>query len=123
MVNFEKLVLFMVGGWYEVNFNDAFICRRVLDINWMGMKPKIGIPAWRRDKFVSKLVNAGYKVMIVKEIECYEDKQKRIAELKKQKKYTKYDNCTKREIREVKTQGTFCKLDQIGYQSRYLLVL
>lgn len=124
-VNYEKLILFEIGGWYEVNYHDAFICKKILDINWMGLKPKIGIPARRSfgDRFFTKLVDAGYKVVLVREIEGYDEKMERINKLKEEKKYTKFDGCTKRAICDIKTPATFCNLKTVQYQSRHLLVV
>ena len=52
-VNFDKILLFKLGSFYEIFFEDAFIAHRVLDLNWMGQKAKVGFP---EKKFTSTLI-------------------------------------------------------------------
>ena len=34
--NYDKVLLFKLGKFYELFFEDAIIGQRVLDLNWMG---------------------------------------------------------------------------------------
>ena len=63
--NYDKILLFKLGAFYEIFYNDAFTCQRVLDLNWMGQKAKVGFPEKRLEKYASELVEAGFKVAVV----------------------------------------------------------
>ena len=57
--NFDKVLLFKLGKFYEIFYDDAITCQRVLDLNWMGSPRRlhVGFPEKALDKYVSLLVN------------------------------------------------------------------
>lgn len=63
--NYDKILLFKLGSFYEIFYEDAFVCHRILDLNWMGKKPKVGFPEKRLEKYASILVENGLKVAVV----------------------------------------------------------
>ena len=67
--NNEKILFFKLGKFYEIFYNDALICHRLLDLNFMGGaksgKLHCGFPEAALDKYVVVLVNAGYKVAVI----------------------------------------------------------
>jgi DNA mismatch repair protein MSH6 len=67
----EKILFFKLGKFYEIFFIDAIICQRILDLNWMGGAKKlhIGFPEKVLDKYLSIMVNHGYKVAVIEQTE------------------------------------------------------
>lgn len=51
--------------------NDAIICQKILDLNWMGGAKKlhVGFPEKALDKYLVILVNYGYKVAVIEQTE------------------------------------------------------
>jgi len=51
--------------------NDAIICQKLLDLNWMGEDKKlhVGFPEKYLDKYLAQMVNSGYKVAVVEKTE------------------------------------------------------
>ena len=42
--NFDKIIFFKLGKFYELFYDDAYIGNKYLDLNWMGKKMyKIGL--------------------------------------------------------------------------------
>jgi len=65
--NFDKVLFFKLGKFYEMFFDDAIIGNRVLDLNWMGNDPKklhVGFPEKGLEEKAAKLVDIGFKVII-----------------------------------------------------------
>jgi DNA mismatch repair protein MutS len=72
----EALLLFRMGDFYETFLDDAETVSRVLDIRlttrgyYKGSKmPMCGVPYHSADKYVPKLVMAGYRVAIAEQLE------------------------------------------------------
>ena len=65
--NYEKIIFFKLGKFYEIFFQDAIICQKLLDLNWMGGAKKlhVGFPEKALDKYLPMMVNHGYKVAVV----------------------------------------------------------
>lgn len=60
--NYQKIVIFQLGKFYELFYNDAIIGHRVLDLNWMG-KPEnlhVGFMQSSKDRYAGLLVQGGY---------------------------------------------------------------
>ena len=70
-MHYDKIVCFQFGNFYETFFEDAIICHKHLDLNWMGAvkKLKIGFPEVSLTKNTKKLVDLGFKVCIVDQIQ------------------------------------------------------
>jgi DNA mismatch repair protein MSH6 len=67
-VNYDSIVLFKLGKFYEIFYEDAIICHRLLDLNWMQTNPQklhVGFPEKNREKFAKILVDNHYRVIVV----------------------------------------------------------
>ena len=60
--NYDKLLLFKLGKFYELFYEDAIIGNRHLDLNWMGSIKKyhVGFPERALNKYFRVLVNFKY---------------------------------------------------------------
>ncbi len=69
----EAILLFRMGDFYEMFYDDAELGARVLGITLTsrdgGKTPLAGIPHHALESYLSKLVTAGYKVAISEQIE------------------------------------------------------
>jgi len=70
----DCILFFRMGDFYETFFEDAKICSKVLDIvltsknkNSENPVPMAGIPYHSADKYITKLINNGYKVAIAEQ--------------------------------------------------------
>ena len=83
--NLEKILFFKLGKFYEIFYQDAIICNKILDLNWMGGAKKlhIGFPEKALDKFLSIMVTHGFKVAVIEQTETPRMLEKRHQELKR----------------------------------------
>lgn len=72
----DSLLLFRLGDFYELFFDDARIASRVLEIALTTRErgkedpiPMCGVPYHSVDAYIEKLLNAGYKVAIAEQME------------------------------------------------------
>ncbi|MCD6455030.1 MAG: DNA mismatch repair protein MutS [Candidatus Aminicenantes bacterium] len=72
----DSLLLFRLGDFYELFFEDAKIASRVLEIALTTRErgkedpiPMCGVPYHSVDAYIEKLLNAGYKVAIAEQLE------------------------------------------------------
>lgn len=71
--HFEKILLFKLGKFYEIFYDDAIICHKVLDLAWMctnfkkKLKVHVGFPEKTLEKYVTILVDHGYKIAVVEQ--------------------------------------------------------
>jgi len=70
----DCILFFRMGDFYETFFEDAKVCSKVLDIvltsknkNSENSVPMAGIPYHSADKYITKLINHGYKVAIAEQ--------------------------------------------------------
>ena len=63
--NYDKLILFKLGKFYEMFYYDALIGNRYLDLKWMGSKMHVGFPEKCLDKYSYEFVHLGLKLVIV----------------------------------------------------------
>lgn len=70
-MNYDKILLFKLGKFYEIFYDDAIICHKILDLQWMSSTKKlhVGFPEKCLEKNVGVLVNQGYKVAVVEQTE------------------------------------------------------
>eukprot|EP00210_Caulerpa_lentillifera_P006645 g6348.t1 len=120
--NFDSLILFKVGKFYEMYEMDAHIGVEVLNLKFMkGEQPHCGFPEAAYDKMSTTLAQAGYKVAVVEQTETQEQFEQRKAILKQQRKSPAKVVC--REKVAVLTKGTLT--ENLSYQkssdSSYLL--
>ena len=73
--NPDCILLFRVGDFYEVFFEDAKICASVLDLiitsknkNSENPIPMAGIPHHSIEKYIPRLIAKGYKVAIAEQM-------------------------------------------------------
>jgi DNA mismatch repair protein MSH6 len=55
--NYDKIFFFRLGKFYEIFYDDAIICNRLLDLHWMSPSKKLhtGFPEKKLDKYISLL--------------------------------------------------------------------
>lgn len=63
--NFDKVIFFKLGKFYELFYEDALIGNQLLDLKWMGTKMHVGFPERSLDRYTQELVKHGYKVVVV----------------------------------------------------------
>ena len=74
--NMDKILMYRLGDFYEMFFDDAVTASKVLDLVLTGRDcgleeraPMCGIPFHACDAYISKLVSRGYKVAICEQME------------------------------------------------------
>ena len=74
--NMDKILMYRLGDFYEMFFDDAVTASKVLDLVLTGRDcgleeraPMCGIPFHACDAYISKLVSKGYKVAICEQME------------------------------------------------------
>ncbi|EAR96989.1 MutS domain III protein (macronuclear) [Tetrahymena thermophila SB210] len=115
--NFDKILFFKLGKFYELFYEDALITHKELDLNWMGKKMHTGFPEKALDKMASKLISLGYKVAVAEQTETPEQMKQRLMREKSGPK------CVSRELVQVMTKGTYDQNNETDYQPRYLMSL
>ena len=106
--NFDKVLFFKLGKFYEMFFDDAIIGNQILDLNWMGNDPKklhVGFPEKALDYKAEKLVAAGFKIAVIEQTETPEQLKNRVKSGQKEEK------TIKRELCNVYTKGTYYKYE------------
>jgi DNA mismatch repair protein MutS len=76
----DALVFFRLGDFYELFFDDAYVASRVLEIALTGRDagvservPMCGVPYHAVDSYIQKLIDNGFKVAIVEQVEDPKD--------------------------------------------------
>ena len=71
----DAVLFYRLGDFYEMFFDDALICSRVLELTLTGKEcglenraPMCGIPYHAADSYIAKLIDAGYKVAICEQL-------------------------------------------------------
>jgi len=71
----DAILLYRLGDFYEMFFDDAEICSRVLDITLTGKScgleeraPMCGIPYHAAEPYIAKLIESGYSVAICEQL-------------------------------------------------------
>jgi DNA mismatch repair protein MutS len=72
----DSLIFFRLGDFYELFFNDALVASRVLEIALTGREagveervPMCGVPHHSASNYIQRLVDNGFKVAIVEQVE------------------------------------------------------
>ena len=107
--NFDKIIFFKLGKFYEFFYQDAIIAVKYLDLNFMGRKLRAGFPEQALDKFLKKLVDYGFKVAVVEQVETDNELKARV----KKEKPNKFERILKRDLISVHTKGTYVNLKYI----------
>lgn len=117
----DKVVLFKLGKFYELMYQDAIFCQKVLDLNWMGghRKTRVGFPERALERYAAIIVNCGRAVVVVEQTET----PQQLAELNKNVPGKK-PKAVGRAVTEVFTKSTFIdKSNSLGLETRWLLCL
>ncbi|CEM12621.1 unnamed protein product [Vitrella brassicaformis CCMP3155] len=118
--NFDKVLFFKMGRFYEIFYIDAFIAARVCGLQFMNdqSKPHCGFPEQALHRYASEMVEAGYKVSVIEQMETPKERDER-------NKATggKKDKVVDRQVCEVYTQGTLVHDDMLSPDAKYLLAL
>ena len=71
-LHYDKIVCFKLGKFYEIFYEDAILCHKYLDLNWMGSIKKlhVGFPEVSLAKYAKVLVDLGFKICVVEQIEA-----------------------------------------------------
>ena len=119
--NFEKVIFFKLGKFYELFDQDAVLGVQVLGLAFMGNKMHAGVPEASLDKYAERLVQMGYKVGIVEQTETERERKTRVSTgpSKAQEKVLK------RDMTRVLTKGTYISPleDAPKLNSNYLWVV
>ena len=98
----DCLLMYRMGDFYELFFDDAVIASKALDIalthrgTYMGKQvPMCGVPYHAFSSYMPKLVRQGFKVAICDQVESPEEARKR-----------GYKSVVKREVSRIITAGT-----------------
>lgn len=127
--HFDKVALFKVGKFYEIFYYDAFMAQRACGLKWMGAekKPHVGFPEMAKHEYAKRIVDAGYKCVVVEQVERVAETRERVAEGRKSdgKKEEKVGPaCVERDACEVYTQGTLVDPELLGTAgARYMVYL
>eukprot|EP00347_Sterkiella_histriomuscorum_P016833 403351679 len=126
--NFDKIIFFKLGKFYEIFDYDAEICNKLLDINFMNNQNRmhVGFPEKNKDKYAEVLVQNGLTVMVVEQM--LENKNqapnKVLNKNYHQNPYKKYEKeCVTRDICQIYSRGTFTDIERAQYDSKYVLAL
>ncbi|KAL8185154.1 UNVERIFIED_CONTAM: DNA mismatch repair protein msh6 [Gekko kuhli] len=121
--NFDCVIFYKVGKFYELYHMDAVVGVKELGLVFMkGTWAHSGFPEIAFDRFSSVLVQKGYKVVRVEQMETPEMMEARCKSLVHP---TKFDRVVRREICRIITKGTqtysILEGDFSEDQNRYLL--
>lgn len=122
--HFDKIALFKVGKFYELFYYDAFIAQRECGLKWMGeKKPHVGFPEMAKNNYAKMLVDAGYKVVVVEQVERVAEQKERVVAGGKDVAKTG-PTCVERDLCEVFTKGTLVDPELLGGSgARYMAFL
>ncbi|CDW72387.1 dna mismatch repair protein msh6 [Stylonychia lemnae] len=119
--NFDKIVFFKLGKFYEIFDNDAEICHRLLDLNYMTNQRKqlhVGFPEKCKDQYAEVLTQHGHTVIVVEQtIQSSSEKAKN------QNWRFGDKTCVPRAVCQIYSRGTMNNLDYQTYESKYVLTV
>mmetsp|Transcript_33952 Transcript_33952/g.54046 ORF Transcript_33952/g.54046 Transcript_33952/m.54046 type:complete len:1088 (-) Transcript_33952:208-3471(-) len=115
-LNFDKIAFFKVGKFYELFYYDAFMAERTCGLKWMASdkRPHVGFPEMAKHDYAKKLLDAGYKVVVVEQVERDADRKERVNESKDAPQKEKGASCVQRDACEVFTAGTLVDPELLG---------
>ena len=109
-LHYDKLVAIKVGKFYYFYFEDAMIVHRMIDMKLVmwGKQTFTSFYENLMGKFAPKLVEAGYKLAIVEQVEESKCKE---------------DDLLKRDVCQILTRGTITENQDLSYSSRFMLAI
>jgi DNA mismatch repair protein MSH6 len=123
--NFDKVLLFKLGKFYEMFFDDAIVGNQVLELRWMGNDPNrlhVGFPEKILEEKAAILVQNGFKVAVIEQTEKEKDRAERLS-TSTNKKSSASDKLVKRELCNVLTKGTYMAPNNNTYNNKYCVAL
>ena len=117
--NFDKVIFFKLGKFYELFYEDAYIGNKYLDLNWMGRKMHVGFPEKALERYANSLVESGFKVAVIEQVETPKQMEERLRISRSSGK--KDDKTIQRELVEIFTKGTYVSTSEVD--SKFLLCL
>ncbi|KJP88821.1 hypothetical protein AK88_01511 [Plasmodium fragile] len=116
--NFDKIIFFKMGRFYEIFYIDACLMHTICGLNWMGgeQKPHLGFPEQSLHLYAKKVINCGHKVVVIEQMETPKELEQRNKETCGPK-----DKAIKREINEIYTKGTILHDNMLSSETRYLI--
>lgn len=123
--NFDAILFFKVGKFYELYHMDAEVGVTELGFSFMrGEFAHSGFPEQAYDRMVTGLIERGYKVARVEQTETPDRMTERV---KKMTNATKFDKVVSREICQVTNKGTQVFSQQVrvtvDHQPNYLMAI
>ena len=122
--NYDKVIFFKLGKFYEIFYRDAILCNKELDLAWMSKDKKlhVGFPEKMLDKYIQVLVDMGHKVAVVEQTETTKEAAKRMDDSFTGRKAKVADKVVKREIFGIFTKGTHVGGVQ-GYEPSFVMAI
>lgn len=116
--NFDKLIFFKMGRFYEIFYIDACLLHQMCGLNWMGgeQKPHLGFPEQSLHMHAKKCIEYGHKVVVIEQMETPKELEQRNKESSGPK-----DKAVKREINEIYTKGTIIHDNMLSAETKYLV--
>ncbi|KAH7650129.1 DNA repair [Cryptosporidium bovis] len=120
--HFDKILFFKMGKFYEMFYIDACICQKHCDLRWTAgdAKPHVGFPETALHAYANKLVNLGYRVVIVEQMETPKELEERN---RSASRGVKKEKAVKRNINEVLTNGTLVRPDMLSDMASILMTV
>ena len=115
--NFDKILMFRIGDFFRMFYEDAVICHRELDINWLGTKMITGLPARSLSKYSQKLIDRGYRVCVADQLENSRAAEKR----RNRETESSKDKLVLRKASRYMSKGTYIDQNDPGHEPKYLL--
>lgn len=113
--HWDKIVLFKLGKFYELFYQDAIVAQQILELKWMGndqKKAHVGFPEKALEKNGKILVEKGLKVVVVEQTET----------TLKNRKQKLGKGAVGREVTDILTKATYtAKFVNDNYEPTYLL--
>lgn len=117
-LHYDKIVCFKLGKFFEIFYEDAILCHKYLDLNWMGDKAKlhVGFPEVSLAKYALVLVDLGFQVCVVEQVENEDELIDSVTDLKSSKPNAKNKKGAKakagnafmgRQISSILSKGLF----------------
>lgn len=124
--NFDTILFFKMGKFYELFHMDAVIAAKELEILFMrGENAHAGFPEKSYKRYADVLIQKGYKVARIEQTENPKMMEERVKATKG--KATKFDKVVKREICRISSIGTLymsnIDADVFHYSNSYLYSL
>ncbi len=117
--NFDKILMFRIGDFFRMFYEDAVICHRELDITYLGTKMITGIPSRSLSKYSQKLIDRGYRVCVADQLENSKAAEKR----RNRQTETSKDKLVLRQASRYMSKGTYIDQNDPGHEPKYLLAI